>query len=77
MSEVPDTLWPGASIDSTSLAATGSVTAVNSTGVSVMAWAAAWADGVAMASTRSRPAVAKVVEIEVTVAWSALPFFSS
>ena len=77
MSDVPVTLAPGASADATSLAATGSVTAVNRTGVSAMACAAACADGVAMASTRSRSAEANVVAIVVLVAASVWAFFSS
>ena len=78
MSVVPVTFAPGASLLATSSADTGSVTAVNKTGTSVIAWAAPIALGVAMAKTRSRSASpANRFEIVATVAASACAFCSS
>ena len=76
-SEVPVALPPGASRLSTRSAETGSVTAVNRIGTSVMAWRAAWAVGVAIARTRSRSAEANVPAIEAAVDWSPWAFCSS
>ena len=77
MSVVPVTLPPGASFEATSLAATGSVTAPNRIGVSVIALAAAWAVGVAIAKTRSRPASLNVLAMAVALACSPWAFCSS
>lgn len=67
MSLVPVTLPPGASFDATRSADLGSVTAVNTIGTLVMAWAAACAAGVAMASTRSRFSEASFVAMLAAV----------
>ena len=53
MSDRPVMLAPGLSIDFTSWADTGSVTAVNTTGMSRVAAATAWADGVEIGTITS------------------------
>ena len=77
MSVVPVTLPPGFSRDSTSPASTGSVTAVKSTGRSVTAWATPWAEGVAMARTRSASEPARFEAMLVEVPWSPEAFWRS
>ena len=76
-SEVPVTLAPGASSESISSADTGSVTAVNRTGVSWMFCAVACAAGVATDSTRSRSSPANPCAMVRAVDCSPLAFCSS
>ena len=77
-SETPVTLPPGASSEATSSAPFGSVTAMNTTGLSFTAEAVPCAAGVAIAATRSTsPSLAKVEAMEVTVACSPWAFCSS
>ena len=70
------TLAPGSSMESTSSAWTGSVTAVNSSGKLVMFCAIAWAAGVATASARSRSSEAICWAMVRAVPCSPLAFCS-
>ena len=76
-SEVPVICPPGASRLSTNSAATGSVTALNTTGMPVPSTTAAalWAAGVAMAMITSTPSAANFWQMLIMVVGSFWPFW--
>ena len=77
ISVVPVTLVPGSSRLLTTPASTGSVTAVIRIGISSVAVAAAWAQGVAMARIRSTLSATNPSEIVTAVAISPWAFLKS
>ena len=77
MSEVPVTLPPGASLEATSLASAGAVTAVTRMGMSLVALAMAWAAGVAMARTRSHLSLTNLSAMVWQLACSPWAFWKS
>ena len=74
-SDVPVTLADGLLKSSTSLAPIGSVTAENTTGISLVAAAIAWAAGVAMAIIKSAFSPTNLLAIVFKFDWSAWAFW--
>ncbi len=71
---MPVTLPPGASLASTRPAAAKSVTAVPTTGISVVEPATAWAAGVPMARIRSSPSLTSLDAMVWQALWSPWAF---